>query len=430
MADWKFGVGSLVGRAAIDPAAVAPAAAAALLPLSNLGSGYPDEQGGLQWRSDGTYAIDFDLNLLADESERADAPTGWVDLVNLLSGTPGLPANPADWGNYGARNPALRLFRPVVQEREVMPGEQLALAIGIYRPSGAAGVTGVQVRVVDRSTGKGWDATYGTWTEDGVVAEQTTSDAWLDVLETIDADPARSERTTYLVIVEPQAAAYGATSYAYASANGAAGSPALYAEVDLCAVVGHNLPDDAVVTLDPQPAGTSLTLALAQPSAYVVGVAPQLVQTWRLSIQMPDGVQPRPELGEVWIGTAQTMLIGSPTMPIGGEERAPGQLSLVTAESRREVVPSDKPYPSAELALQFLTGTDSNFQQLRAAVARATRYGADPVLLLPGDDWDGAGRVHHGRVEDRLVWSVITRTSGGSLRSFALPFYESPFAGR
>ncbi len=89
MSDWRYSVGNLVNRAIAAPAAVSPAAQDPLLPLSNLGSGYPDEQGGLQWRSDGTYAIDFDLNLLADESDSAAAPTGWLDLLNLLAGTPG-----------------------------------------------------------------------------------------------------------------------------------------------------------------------------------------------------------------------------------------------------------------------------------------------------------------------------------------------------
>lgn len=426
MASWRFSVGSLVSRAVAAPAAVSPAAADSLLPLANLGTGYPDQEGGLTWRSDGAYAIDFDTNLLAASSSAADAPTGWRDLLNVLGGTPGLPANPPDWGAYGARNPALRLYRPVVQEIEMMPGESVKLELGIYRPSGAAGATGIQVRVVDRSTGKGWNGS--AWADGGILDSESTADTWKDIAETITADTTRTERTVYLVIIEPVAASYDATSYVYASANGAAGAPVLYAAVDACALVGHELPADTDVALVPQGGGTTLTLTVAQPSCYVVGVAAQLVRTWRLTIQLPAGVQPRPKIGEVWIGSARTMLVGSPVMPIGGEEGAPGQLVVETGRGRREVVPDDA-RPSGELALQFRATTAAAFRQIRDEIARLTRFGADPLLLLPGEDFDGAGRVYHGRVEDRLAWSIVTRTAGGeSLRTFALPFRESPFA--
>lgn len=429
MASWRYSVGSLVSRAAYDPVAVAPAVEDSLLELANLGTGYPDQQGGLDWRGDGAYDIDFDLNTLADESERADAPTGWVDLLNLLAGTPGLPANPPDWGNYGGRNPALRLYRPVVQEIDAMPGEDAKISASIRWPAAAAGATGVRVRVVDRSTGKGWDATYGAWLEDGIVAEQLVADAWLDVSETIDADPARTERTTYLVIVEPIAGGFGATTYVYVSANGAAGSPAFFAEVDLVALIGHELPEDAAVTLVPQPGGTTLTLPMAQPSCYVIGAGTQLVQTWRLSIQMPAGTQPRPVIGEVWIGKARTLLAGSPIMPVGVEESAPGQISVEGARRRREVV-ADTARPLTEISLSFRARNDASFEQIRDEIARLTRYGADPLVLLPGPTWDGGGRIYHGRIEDRMEWSVVTRTAGDeSLRYLALPFVESPFAG-
>jgi hypothetical protein len=430
MASWRFSVGNLVSRAVAAPAEVSPALADSLLPLANLGSGYPDQEGGLQWRSDGTYAIDFDLNLLASSSDRADAPSGWLDLLNLLSGTPGLPANPPDWGAYGGRATALRLYRPQVQEIDVMPGETLSLDVGIYRPSGAAGASGVQVRVIDRSTGKGWDTTYGTWLEDGLVAVQLATDTWEDGAYQIDPDPARTQRTTYLVILEPIAATYDATSYVYASANGAAGVPVLYAAVDTVALIGHDLPEDTTIALAPQPAGTSITLTPQQPSCYAVALVPQLVRTWRLAFLLPAGVQPRPRMGEVWIGSVRTLLAGAPAMPVGGEESLPGTLTILTADTRREVIPSDKTHTSAELALQFQLGGDTEWRQLRDEVSRMTRAGADPLLLLPGEDWDGTGRVYHGRVEDRLAWQVITRTSEGSLRSVALPFHESPFPSR
>jgi hypothetical protein len=425
MASWDFGVGSLVSRAAAEPVPVAPATEDAELPLANLGSDYPDEEGSLAWRADGAYAIDFDLNLLALSSARSDAPTGWADLLNLLAGTPGLPANPPDWGTYGARNPALRLFRPVVQLLDVMPGEAVKLSCSIQWPAAAVGATGIRVRVVDSWSGKGWDG--AAWADGGVLESQLVADAWKDVVDQIDADPARTERSTYSVILEPIAATFDATTYCYASAAGAAGSPAFFAEVDAVAIIGHNLPADADVTLVPQPAGTTLTLVPAQPSMYVVGAAAQLVQVWRLVIQMPTGNQPRPILGEVWIGVARTWLVGSPVPTFSGRESTPGQIS-VEAGKRREVV-ADEARPVQELSLAFRAPDGVSFRQIRDEIMRLTRFGAEPIVLFPQAEFDGAGRVYHGRVADELSWSIITPTATGDARSFGMPFTESPFAG-
>lgn len=424
MASWRFGIGNLVSRAVADPAAVAPAVADTVMGLANLGSGYPDQRGALQWRSDGAYEIDFDLNLLAASSSRSDAPTGWLDLVNLLSGTPGLPANPPDWGGYGARATALRLYRPVVQEIPVMPGEQVQLESGIYWDSAAVGATGVRVRVVDTWSGKGWDG--AAWADGGVLDSQLVADAWKDGAYTIDADASRAERSVYRVIVEPIAATYDATSYVYASANGAAGSPALYAAVDLVAIIGHNLPADATVTLDPQPAGTSLTLTPAQPSMYAVGVAAQLVRTWRLSIQMPAGVQPRPELGEVWIGGVRELLGGSPVLPISWSEGDPDQARQTGVGGRIQVAGNGVPTRSSFM-LEFIF-EPTNYQQARDQIARLTRHGEEPLLLITTASFQGAERVIHGRLGAEVGYSQISPGETDALTAFTYEFEESPLA--
>lgn len=426
MASWRFSVGNIVSRAFDPPAAVAPAAEDTLLPLVNLGDGYPDQQGGLQWLATGAYGVDFDTNMLADDSDRADAPTGWLDYLYLLAGTPGLPADAPDWGAYGART-ALRLFRPVAQEISVMPGETVRLDIGIYLPVASA-ATAVQVRVVDLATGKGWEGgTEDAWLEGGVVDEQAATNAWLDLSVEITADPDRTERSIYQIIVEPVAAAYGPTTYVYASAYGGSGSPALVPELDLCALVGHNLPADADVTLVPQGGGTTLVLTPAQPSMYVVGAAPQLVRTWRLTIQMPAGNQPRPIIGEVWLGTARTLLVGSPVLPIGLTESSPGQLTLEAARGRLEVLGEDAPHVTG-LELQFKARTTAAYQQVRDEIARLTRFGAEPLMLLPGEGFEGAGRLYHGRIGEKVSFQRQTPDGDETLRTFALPFAESLFA--
>jgi len=425
MADWRFSVGSLVSRAPRAPVAVAPAAADALLPLANLGTGYPDQQGGLTWRSDGAYAIDCDLNLLAETSAAADAPTGWRDLLNVLAGTPGLPANPPDWGNYGGRNPALRLYRPTVQYLDVMPGEAVKLSASIRWPAAAAGATGIRVRVVDGWSGKGWNGT--TWADGGVLDSQLVADTWKDIAEQVDADVNRSERSTYSVIFEPIAASYGATTYCYVSANAAAGTPALFAEVDTVAIVGHNLPDGATVTLAPQPSGLSLAIIPAQPSMSATTMS-QLVQTWRLTIQMPAGNQPRPELGEAWIGKARTLLGHAPTLPISVTEGSPGQTRVEGGSGRLAVVGTGTP-TRASLMLQFVFD-DAGYRQGRDAVARLTRFGEEPLLLLPSESFEGAGRIYHGRLGAEVAYSRITPGADDALRSFTWEFEESPLAAR
>jgi hypothetical protein len=429
MASWRFSAGNLVSRSPAPPVAVSPAAADADLPLSNLGTGYPDQQGALQWRSDGTYAVDFDLNLLAASSARADAPTGWYDLPNYLGGTPGLPANPPDWGTYAGRT-ALRLFRPAAQDVELMPGESVRITGSLYLPA-ASTATGVEVRVIDLQSGHQYDAGGSAWDDDGQIEQQTVDDTWKDFGVTVTADAARSERGVYRVIVSPQAGgSYGATTYAYISASGGSGSPALFAEVDLVALIGQALPTGATVGLAPQPSGTTITLTPSQPSSYAVAASAQLVQVWRLSVSVPAALRPsagRPVLGEVWIGKVRTMLVGSPTPELGGAESSAGQIRVDGPRKRVEVVPDDAG-PVTSLEMVFRARDDASFRQMRNEVMRLTRYGADPLLLLPGQRLDGVDRVYHGRVEDRLAWSILTPLETGSAKSFAMPFVESPFA--
>ncbi len=428
MESFRFSVGSLVTRGASDPAAVAPAAADTLLPLSNLGSGYPDEQGGLQWRSDGAYDIDFDLNLLADDSERADAPTGWADLPLYLAGMPGLPANPPDWGNYGARNPALRFFGPIFQDVDVMPGEQVKIAGSIYLPA-ASTSTSVVVRVVDLTTGRQYDATALAWDDDGTIESQAVDDTWKEFAVTIQADISHAERRVYRVTVTPTAAAYGATTYGYISAYGAAGSPAVFAEVDAIALIGHNLPEGATVQLQPQPAGMAIGLTPAQPSSYAVTVLAQLVQTWRLSIDIPAALRPsapRPIIGEVWIGKVRTLLGGSPVLPISLTEGDASQVRVEGTGGRLDVLGSGTP-ARAELLLEF-TFDNASYKQARDQVARLTRFGEDPLLLLPSQSFEGAGRLYHGRIGQEVAYSRISPGTDEALRSFTWEFAESPLA--
>ena len=429
MAVWKFAVGNLVSRAARFPVPVSPALEDPLERLSKWGNGYPDERGGFQWRADGTYSADIDTNFLASFSEAAHKPTGWADLLLYLAGTPGLSANPPDWATYGGRA-ALRFFRPVFQDVDVMPGESVKITGGIYRPSGAAGSTGVEVRVIDLTTGHQYDAGAVGFDDDGKVAEQTTADTWLDFSVTIAADTSDTERRTYRVVFSPQAASFGATTFAYLSANGGGGSPALYGQADTFAFLGHGLPVGATVSFVPQPSGTTVPLPLMQPSCYIVAPGgSQLVQTWRVSIAIPSALRPsapRPIIGEIWIGR-QVALERSPTMDgLGYTEGDPSQIRVKAARNRQEILSDDGP-PAASLKLNFKVPV-ADYVRIRDGLTRLTRFGKEPVLLIPSVAWEG-GRFYHGRVGDEIAYGRFTPAeSAEEWRSFTLAFDESPFA--
>lgn len=414
MGTWQYSIGNLARRAPSGPAAVAPAVEDSLYPLANLADDYPDTLGALEWRSDGAYDIDFDVNLLALSSERSDAPTGWSDLLNVLAGTPGLPGDPPDWGDYGSRTSVLRFFRPTFQDIDVMPAEDVRVDIGLYRPSGATGSTGTRCRVVDLGTGKGWNGT--AWADGGVLLLQSTADAWSDVQEVVTADTNRTRRTTYRVIVEPVASSYDSTSYGYASLYATNGSPAVIPEADLVAIIGHNIPDDATVALG------AISMSPEWPAFYAVDT-PAYAQTWRLSIDMPSGNEARPMIGEVWIGQARSFTV-SPQLSMRLEEADADQIRLEAARRRLEVI-GDEQLPPAVLQLPFRVAED-DYIRVRDELTRLTRFGAEPMLLIPTADFEGA-RFYHGRLGSRVIYSRLTvADSTEAWRAFTLEFSESP----
>lgn len=411
---WQYSIGNLARRAPADPAPVSPAAEDSLLPLVNLANDFPDEQGGFTWRSDGVYDVDFDLNMLAITSSRADAPTGWRDLLLSLAGTPGLAADVPSYGTFGGRTSALRVYWPSFQEIEVMPDEDLKLNIGLYRPTAAAGATGARVVVTDLWSGKSWNGS--AWADGGVLAVQTTVDTWSDVTEEITADSNRTERSTYRVTVEPVAASYDDTSYVYFSLNGANGAPALVAEADVMAIIGHNIPDDAVVALG----ATSMTPAFPSFSATDTSV---FTQTWRLSIDMPSGNRVRPIIGEVWIGKLRTFL-NRPQLSLRLTEGDANQIRVEGARGRQEVLSDLGRRPAADLSMGFKISTEASYTQARDEFTRGTKFGAEPLLFLPDSTFEGSGRLFHGRIDNRVSYSRIHN----AWREYKFNFRESPLA--
>jgi len=409
---WSISVGNQAQRTSRAAVAVSPAVADALLPLSRIANGHPSDEVSFEWRGDGAYKADIDLNALAETSDRADAPTGWRDALLAFANTPGLSANPPDWGTYGSRT-ALRIYRPVMQEVEVMPGEDWKLECGIYELTASA-ATGIQVRVIDTWSGKGWNGS--AWASNGILDSQSTEDTWKDISEEITADPNRDERSTYQIIFEPIASSYDATTYVYVSANGGSGSPAFYPKASLAALIAHNIPLDATVSI-----GSHAVTMTARSVTTMFSSA--FLRTFRLDIAMPGGNQPRPKIGELWIGSPTTMLRG----PMGGITLIEGdayQNRLEAAQGRVEVL-SDQKYPSQAMKLQVKTASEAAYEQWRNVVTRGSRFGAEPILLIPPDQLDGANRVLHGRVGPTISYTL----PNAGWRTFEVDFVESPFPG-
>lgn len=410
---WKLSVGNLVSRAPAAPVVAGGGAMVAEYPLSDLGNGHPDDPARWVWAAGGVYSATFDLNLLATSSARVDAPSGWLDLALTLSGTPGLGANPPEWGTFETRANTLKFYGPVFQDVEVMPGETVNFSGGIFRPA-ASDATGVRVVVIDLGTGLQWDGTAGEWDSSSTpVAAQTTDDTWLDIDE--DITNSGDTRTTYRVMLIPDGGA-GATYYAYASA------PALLGEQDFVALVGHNIPAGATLTWS-DGSTTATVSPIDSPTAFESFTA-TATRTWTLTITMPTDIKawtPSPFVGELWAGRLVDM-VACPGYPFDLIEADLGQVRLEGGLGR-ETVYTEVERPLRAFKMRFKTTSDSQYEDARDSFLRASRFGADPILLVPVDALEGAGTIWHGRVGPETTYARINNTK----RTFEITMRESPF---
>ncbi len=423
MALWQFAIGNAVQRAAASPVAALSSAEDALFGLSYLGNGLTDEPARWARNASAIYGADVDLNQLAASSSRADAPTGWFDFLNLVEGTPGLPGDPPDFGDHGGRNPSLQFFRPVAQDVDVMPGEVVTVEGGLYLPSGSS-ATAVRLRVIDLFTGRSYDGTTNAWLDgDYYIAEQTSTDAWLDFAELIAADVDRTERAAYRVLLEQDAASYDSASFVYASANGAAGNPALFPSIGFAAIFGHNLPADATVSVQESGGGGSPIALTPLVPSFFGSASAQAFRSWRLSITMPAGSESyheRPYIGELWLSQVADMT-WCPAFPFELTVEDPGQIRSDGGYGRVYVT-SDAPRELHGLKLNFKTNGDDGYQQIRRSVMQATRQGADPLVLVPVSTLEGVV-AYHGRMANAVAYARRNNTR----REFVVPFQETPF---
>lgn len=409
---WKLALGNLITRAPAFGVA-AGSTEDPYFPLSEVGNGYPDDPARWLWESDGIYSADFDLNLFAQSSARADAPTGWRDLVLTLAGTPGLGANPPEVGTFDTRADTVKFYGPIFQDIEVMPGEDLLFEGGLRFPAASA-ATGVEVLVLNLRTGKQWDGVLNAWNNSAdPLGEETVVDTWNDVSEPIVNDS--TERVTYRVILKPVAASYDATTFAYVS------TPAITAAQDFVALVGSNLPVGATVAWDDGAFPRSITPAY--PSAFALGTSSS-ARYWSLDVTMPANtiaLHGAPFIGELWAGRLVD-LVACPGYPFDIVEGDIAQVRLQGGLGR-EFVYSELEFPTRAFKMRFKTTNDSQYEDARDSFLRASRYGADPVILVPVDQLEGAGTLWHGRVGPETTFARV----GLTRRTFEITLRESPF---
>ena len=428
MGNWQVAVGNGVARSAVAPVTFGIPQEDPLYPLSNFGLGQPDTPA--LWERIGApavYAAVVDLNMLANSSPRADAPLGWADFINAAAGTPGLPANPPVIGTFATRSSVLEFFRPVFQDVPVMPGETVTVSAGLYLP-GAGTSVGVKLRVLDLATGKSYDGLTNAWsTLDVRVAQQTTTNTWLDFQEKIPADPARLVRTNYRVLLEQDSPPHGATTFCYAS-NGTPtitnGIPAIYPDVDFGALIGHNIATGSTVTLGDHLGGPAiLTFSpIVFPSMFDTGVASQ-IQQWRLTISMPTAsadFRERPLIGELWLGAVADMA-WCPRFPFDLTLGDSGQVRVPGGYGRQNVF-SDAARARARLKMNF-EADDAGYLQARDFLEGATRHGADPLLIMPVDTLEGATAIYHARLNNEVLYSRVNNPR----RRYSLVAEEDPF---
>lgn len=414
MANWKFSVGNVVRRAPRTP--IATPTAHAQYPLTRWGDGYADSPGGWTHDPTGAYSVDFDLNLLEEATDRADAPLGWADLPNLLAGTPGLPANPIETGTFASRT-AFKIYRPVHQDVMVMPGEDVQISGGIHLPA-ASTATGVEVMVQDLATGQFWNVAATpdpAWDDSGLVASETVDDTWEDFEVTISANPERRGPSYYRVIVRPVAAAYDATTYVYLS------SPALVPELDMIAFVGHSIPLTSTVEFEDADANGPWTLSsLRQPVYSFVSNTPVFYRSWTLTVTVPVGAAPftlAPRIGEVWIGKVRDF-VTCPLLGVVIEHDQPGMVTVEGARGRTATW-TDSDMGRRVVRLRF-RASESGYEQFRDELYQGSRGGADNVLLI-GEEYE-AGVTIFGKYEP----GVSFVRSGPTRWSYESKVWEEP----
>lgn len=416
MSGWRFAVGNLITRAGSFGVA-SGATEDPLYPLSKLGNGYPDEAARFLLETDGVYAVTFDLNLLRLTTDRADAPIGWADLINANSGTPGQFTSPPDRATYFARTNVVRFFRSVYQDIDVMPGENLEIDFALYRDdAGGSSVTKLGIKVLDLKSGCYYDGAANVWTTDPTksVGETTMVDTWVDITESIPADPTQKERTIYRVILFNEAPSFDANSDAYVH------DPALYAELDFVAGIGHNLPKGSTITFN-----AIAAVSVAQPSFSMQG-APATARNWTLTITYPTGAYPyadRPIIGELWASMLREDM-PCPVFPFDLVVEDVGQVRLPGGRGRLAVW-SDSVRPNRTARMKFKDGQIA-YEQSRNNILGATRNGADPMLLVPVDGFEAIPDViviFHGRVGEKTTYS----RTGTNARNYEIELEESPF---
>ena len=215
-------------------------------------------------------------------------------------------------------------------------------------------------------------------------------------------------------------------SYFYACGinrdGSAGGPPALFFELDIAAIVGHNLPFGSAITVteDGGEAGTTFTLTPGVPSFYSMLGSPVTYRYWELRVLIgPKSYHARPVIGELWMGLKRDTRGPVPSFTVSRVDLA--QASVIGAVGHIAAwTDGGRPYRSFQMTFKTLV---SAYKTVRDALLGATREGVDPMLLIPLGVMESEGIPVHGRIGKSTQFTQ----ANPALQNFSLQLEESPF---
>jgi hypothetical protein len=128
-----------------------------------------------------------------------------------------------------------------------------------------------------------------------------------------------------------------------------------------------------------------------------------------------------PFIGELWAGRLVDM-VACPGYPFDIIEGDIGQVRLEGGLGREDVF-SEIERPLRAFKLRFKTTNASQYEDARDSFLRASRFGAEPVMLAPVSTLEDADTIWHGRVGPETTYARV----GATKRTFEVTMRESPF---
>lgn len=250
-----------------------------------------------------------------------------------------------------------------------------------------------RLRIYDPLTGKWW--VNGAWqTIEGDVAARSLA-SYAESVGAVTLEGYAAHQTSDVPLeVHVVCADSGQVGYA--------DDVYLWPTWDLASLHGHNWPPRQGIEVSGSADGSAWTVlatgAATRPAAYVLRSTPEIYRHVRVRAVGASPVQLY--AGELWV--SQSTPVARSFAPQHREREIRARLLQVTVAGRRHVaVYSDQ--PRRELELTFEVEGPAAGQALRDGLWRATRGGADPLVVVPDDT---EGEAYLCRLDEDFAASI------------------------